>query len=212
MLHHARIFKGMQQNIGRKLGVQVTRSELAAGAESSILIFEGLLKKWRVDVKKEIVLGKQIGEGSSGVVYEGFFRNTGTAAGTESVSGSSQSSRVAVKLIKSTHRLQFRREVLALAATEAKMEKNSLLLVPLVGAVMCGGSGGRAGLHVDGEEDGRWSSSDYKYAVITKYMEGGSLHEYLRRETHLDIVRVMDLAIGITEGVAFLHSRGLVHM
>eukprot|EP00249_Psilotum_nudum_P014021 c24625_g1_i1 orf=199-1584(-) len=47
--------------------------------------------------------------------------------------------------------------------------------------------------------------------IITKFMEEGCLHQYLQRRQKLDVQEVIQLALGIAEGMSFLHSRGIVH-
>eukprot|EP00250_Pteridium_aquilinum_P004170 c14401_g1_i1 orf=327-2123(-) len=98
--------------------------------------------------------------------------------------------KVAVKLVNNSHDSHFRRELLALGSLS--MSSASKHILPLVGACR--------------------DSLLERCVVVTRFMEGGSLHAYLQREPRLDNRRVLQLATHIAKGMLFLHSRGIIHM
>lgn len=99
--------------------------------------------------------------------------------------------KVAVKLINNSHDSNFRRELLALGSVIGGTATNNNI-VPLVGACR--------------------NSLLERSVVVTRFMEGGSLHTYLQKEPRLHNRRVLELATDIAKGMLYLHSRSIVHM
>ncbi len=52
---------------------------------------------------------------------------------------------------------------------------------------------------------------DGQVCIVSEYADGGSLHDRLKRETKLDLKESVEMAIGILNGLEFLHSRKIIH-
>lgn len=55
-------------------------------------------------------------------------------------------------------------------------------------------------------------SPDFGICIVTKFMEGGSLLQFLQQRQSLKIREIIKLAKDVAKGMQFLHSKGIVHM
>lgn len=54
--------------------------------------------------------------------------------------------------------------------------------------------------------------SEHGVCIVTKFMEGGSLLQFLQQKQGLKMKDILRLAKDVAKGMEFLHSRGVVHM
>jgi serine/threonine protein kinase len=52
---------------------------------------------------------------------------------------------------------------------------------------------------------------DGQVVIVSEYAEGGSLYDRLKQETKLPLKEAVEMAIGILNGLEFLHSRKIIH-
>lgn len=55
-------------------------------------------------------------------------------------------------------------------------------------------------------------SSTFGILIVTKFMEGGSLVQYLGQRKSLKTKEIIKLAKDVAKGMQFLHSKGIIHM
>eukprot|EP00884_Botryococcus_braunii_P004692 jgi/Botrbrau1/14223/Bobra.0254s0012.1 len=47
--------------------------------------------------------------------------------------------------------------------------------------------------------------------IVFEYMSGGSVHDWIRRQPEVPLSAVMEIAIGVANGMAYLHSMNIIH-
>ncbi|KAH7442252.1 hypothetical protein KP509_03G078700 [Ceratopteris richardii] len=148
---------------------------IAPASPISLVDDSAVLRKFLIP-SDDVQVVEQIGEGSSGVVYRGTFKDV---------------EKVAIKELKgalvkgSKMQGQLRREALSLISCA---HRNVLKFY------------------------GIWLNPSYTICIVTKFMEGGSLFNYLAKKKSLPTKVIIKLARDIARGMQFLHSRGVLHM
>lgn len=144
---------------------------LQTSTENQAVYQDEPLLKYLINVR-DLDIGRDIGIGSSAIVYEGLYR---------------QHQKVAIKVLKAFDGSegQFQREILVLSSCRHQN------ILGLVGACL---------------------DSRRRQCIITKFMEGGSLHDYLQRKQKLPPKEILRLAVDIAKGMQYLHSKGVIHM
>ncbi len=52
---------------------------------------------------------------------------------------------------------------------------------------------------------------DGQVAIVSEYVDGGSLHDKLQKEGKLSLKNCVQMTIGILKGLEYLHSKGIIH-
>ncbi|MBX7172787.1 MAG: serine/threonine protein kinase [Pyrinomonadaceae bacterium] len=52
---------------------------------------------------------------------------------------------------------------------------------------------------------------DGQVAIVSEYVEGGSLHDRLQREGRLSVRNCVEMTVGVLKGLEYLHNKGIIH-
>lgn len=52
---------------------------------------------------------------------------------------------------------------------------------------------------------------DGQIAIVSEYVDGGSLHDKLKQEGKLSLKNCVQMSIGILKGLEYLHNKGIIH-
>jgi curved DNA-binding protein CbpA len=130
---------------------------------------------------RDLSLGRPLGEGAGGKVFEGMCHNIG---------------KVAIKQIEDAGGLQILRGISARQAFMQEAQMMGRLQHPNL-ARLWGVSGG--------EEEG------HHYSMVMEYMSKGSLFDVIQRRERLSWRQRWQIAVDVGQGLAFLHGRHTLH-